>query len=518
VIQRPTIFVSIASYRDPDCQNTVRDLFEKAAYPDRVYLGICWQFIPGEDDDCFALTTRPKQVRRIDVDASESRGVCWARSRVQELWRGEDYYLQIDSHMRFVAGWDERLISMLGRCPAAKPVLSTYPLAFTPPDQLAQDAIVTIHPKAFDEHGILAQKSYLTPIEQAPALPAPNAFIGAGLIFARGNFVEEVPYDPYLYFSGEEISLAVRLWTKGWDVFTPNEVIAYHDYGNRPDRPRHWKDQTDWAALGNRSWRRIRHMLEMAASSDPEDLRELEKYGLGKLRSLGDYESLAQLDFKCRLYQGKPLLLDTLAADQPSQAAARTSIFSYIWKEHFWKCDETRSGQGASMAMTAGLRSRLPELFEFLNIRILADAGCGDLNWMKELAGQFRFYFGYDIVPELVAELRARYAGQRQWNFAAADVVTDVLPECDAIICRDCLTHLPPDAALRSLQAFRKSAARFLIATTHSVGRNVWVDSGGWYPMDLTAAPFKLPPPRNQIVDSGSKMLGVWAIEDLPAP
>ena len=49
----PRIFVQIASYRDPDCQNTVKDLFEKAAHPERIFVGICWQFIKGEDDDCF---------------------------------------------------------------------------------------------------------------------------------------------------------------------------------------------------------------------------------------------------------------------------------------------------------------------------------------------------------------------------------------------------------------------------------------------------------------------------------
>lgn len=36
----PRIFVQIASYRDTECQHTVRDLFEKANDPDRVFVGI----------------------------------------------------------------------------------------------------------------------------------------------------------------------------------------------------------------------------------------------------------------------------------------------------------------------------------------------------------------------------------------------------------------------------------------------------------------------------------------------
>ena len=144
----PAIFVSIASYRDPDCQHTVVDLFAQATHPERIFVGICWQFVPGEDDDCFILAPPfPDQVRRLDVHASESLGACWARHQVQSLWQGEDYYFQVDSHMRFVPGWDERLIEMLELCPSSKAVLSTYPLAFTPPRELAKDELVTIHPK-----------------------------------------------------------------------------------------------------------------------------------------------------------------------------------------------------------------------------------------------------------------------------------------------------------------------------------------------------------------------------------
>ena len=84
----------------------------------------------------FILQTRPCQVRTIEVHASESKGACWARHKVQSLWQGEDYYLQIDSHMRFVQGWDEILIAMLEQCDSPKPVLSTYPLQFTPPNML----------------------------------------------------------------------------------------------------------------------------------------------------------------------------------------------------------------------------------------------------------------------------------------------------------------------------------------------------------------------------------------------
>lgn len=512
----PAIFVSIASYRDPDCQHTVVDLFAQATHPERIFVGICWQFVPGEDDDCFIHAPPfPDQVRRLDVHASESLGACWARHQVQSLWQGEDYYFQVDSHMRFVPGWDERLIEMLELCPSSKAVLSTYPLAFTPPRELAKDELVTIHPKGFDEHGILAQRSTLTPLDQAPEVPTPTAFIGAGLLFASGRIVNEVPYDPHIYFEGEEISLAARLWTSGCDLFQPNAAVAYHDYGRHPDRPRHWKDKIDWADFNEKSRRRVRHLLGAKRTSDEDALTEIERYGLGTVRTLEEYEAFSGLDFKARLYRGKPLPLKENAADQPQQAEKRRAVFTGIWKDNFWGCDETRSGHGSSMAETTRLRAELPPLLTLLDVRSLADAGCGDLHWMQELTDGLRFYFGYDIVPELIGEVQARLGTRSNCFFKTLDVVTEPLPQCDAIFSRDCLTHLPLDAALMALRNFRRSGARHLFATTHAVGRNLWVSSGGWHTMDLTAAPFNLPAPRFLISEGGSKTLGVWAVSDI---
>lgn len=518
----PTIFVSIASYRDPDCQNTVRDLFEKATCPDRVFIGICLQVVPGEDGNCLvSLPERSGQLRIDEIPVWESRGACWARSRIQALWRGEDYFLQVDSHMRFVRGWDEKLIAMLAKCPSEKPVLSTYPLSFTPPDTFAEDNIVYLCPRGFDEQGVLRNDSTSTSLDKAPAVPLPSFLIGAGLVFTRGKVVEEVPYDPQIYFQGEEITFAVRLWTSGWDIFTPNEVIAYHDYGVRPngalpDRVRHWEDKKDWYALDQISKGRIRHLLGIKPATTPDELREIGKFGLGTVRSISEYEAASGLDFKARLYKGSPYPHEDFLADKPAQIAQRRAIFSSIWANNSWGGAETRSGPGSTLDGTVELRARLSEIFGSLNIRILADAGCGDLNWMKELTGHLRFYFGYDIVPELVSDLRARYGGKVNCFFSDADIVTVNLPECDAILCRDCLPHLPLDAAFMALERFRQSGARFLLATTHSVGRNTWVSSGEWYAMDLSAPPFNFPAPQHVIHEGGSKLLGVWDIAGLP--
>jgi [Skp1-protein]-hydroxyproline N-acetylglucosaminyltransferase len=40
------------------------------------------------------------------VSYKEAKNAYYARFRMQKLYEDEEYYLQIDSHMRFVKGWD----------------------------------------------------------------------------------------------------------------------------------------------------------------------------------------------------------------------------------------------------------------------------------------------------------------------------------------------------------------------------------------------------------------------------
>lgn len=514
----PRIFVSIASYRDTECQWTVKDLFEKARHPERISVGICWQFIREEDADCFVVRTRPEQCRVIEVDARESRGVCWARSQIQGLWAGEDYVLQIDAHSRFAPHWDEMLLDVLHACPSKRPVLSTYPATYVPPDKLGKDIIAIIAPKEFDDRGILLPGSRGISPAEAPALPSPSPFIGAGMIFAPSGIIQEVPYDPHIYFIGEEITLAVRLWTHGWDIYTPTRVAVYHEYSERLNKRRHWHDHKLWTELSERAARRIRHLLGTEPTSDAQALNDIERFGLGSRRSLAEYEVFAGVDFGRKLIGGKTqeqIESTLLPAERQKRIAAR---FTEIWRSNAWGCAETRSGPGSTLAQTEVLRHRLGELFGQLGVRTLVDAGCGELNWMSRISDGLPIYLGFDVVEDLVADLRRRFETRKNHFFSAADVTQHVLPAGDAILCRDVLTHLNHPLVSDALNNFRRSGARFLIATTFPRGRNDPVRIGGWQPIDLCAEPFNLPAPRLLVPEelhNSVKSLGVWSLDAL---
>lgn len=514
----PRIFVNIASYRDTECQWTVKDLFEKARYPDRISVGICWQFVPGDDDDCFQVETRPDQCRIVKFHAKDSRGVCWARHQTQKLWQGEEFTLQIDSHMRFAPEWDRQLLEMYTACGTDRAVLTSYPVPYEPPSSLSPEAVVTIKAKHFDAHGILMFSSVSIPVASAKPTPQPAAFCAAGYLFAPSGIIEEVPYDPHIYFQGEEITLAARLWTHGWDLFAPNRCVVYHDYTNRPDRVRHWKDDQDWGKLNRKSMIRIRHLLGIENTDDPDALADIDAFGLGTARPLAGYEAFSGIDFQTQCIDGKPARA-AAQLDTEEEIARRRAVFDAIWSQNGWANAETRSGGGATLRETETIRRLLPALFASLGINSLVDAGCGDLNWMSTISGRLTDYLGVDIVPGLIEALQTEFGTRAGHRFLMLDLVAKTLPAADAILCRDCLTHLSLAEAKATLKRFKESGAGYLIATTHPAGDNAAINTGGWHPMDLCAEPFGLPVPLqllNEGLTGSKKALGVWCLSDLP--
>ncbi|TCS98263.1 UDP-N-acetylglucosamine (GlcNAc):hydroxyproline polypeptide GlcNAc-transferase [Tepidimonas ignava] len=299
------IFISVANYRDTETAPTIRDALAQAAQPQRVVFGVLSQVVPAVDDDC--LAPEGPAVRQLCVHAASSLGACWARHRILTELRGDEpFVLQIDSHTRFAPGWDERFLRMWAELGNPRAVLSCHPMPYTPPRQLADPAIPVTRPKAFNEQGILVLHSHAIPYAQRPPAPVWQAFVGAGCIFAPAAAFDEVPYDPHLYFHGEESTLSARLYTHGWDVFAPNDVLLYHDYTHDRGRPKHWQDNRDWTRLNALSFARVRHLLAGEAPTDPTALTQIDRYGLGTARPLADFEVLAGVDFKSRTMRPRP--------------------------------------------------------------------------------------------------------------------------------------------------------------------------------------------------------------------
>lgn len=511
------IFVSIASYRDTETLHTLNDLFAKAQHPERVFAGVLWQAVPGEDDDCMGLPpgVPAHQVRGLQVHPRESQGACWARHRILSELRGsEEFVLQIDSHMRFVQGWDTRMLAMWTQCASPRAILSTYPVAYTPPDVLGEAAIPVLTANAFNHRGVMTFLARALAYHLRPPKPQPNPFISAGFLFAPGGAFDEVPYDPHLYFIGEEVTMAVRLWTHGWNVHSPSDLLIYHFYGRGDARPKHWTDNPLWGQLDLISFARVRHLLGMEVSTDPQVLAQLERFGLGTARSLAQYQRYADVNFLGQ-HIGPAARSGRFGPHPRAQSLALQAVFEKIFADNGWKSSETRSGGGATRQATRAIVPALADAFATLQVRSLVDAGCGDLNWVADLTLNLDMYIGVDVVEALTQQNNRILGHRKNHFFKTADIAWDPLPRADAVLCRNVLTHLSLAEAQSALQGIQASGAQWLITTTHDdVTENQAQATGHWRPLNLRLAPFNLPAPRYRIADGKNKWLGIWALAE----
>jgi hypothetical protein len=108
-----------------------------------------------------------------------------------------------------------------------------------------------------------------------------------------------VPYDPELYFIGEEITLAVRAFTHGYDFFHPTEVIVWHEYTREYRAHKHWTDhdkgvEVTWHQRDRVSLEKVRAFLQSPWVGP---------YGLGEARTFDDYEAYAGVNFRLKRAQ-----------------------------------------------------------------------------------------------------------------------------------------------------------------------------------------------------------------------
>lgn len=296
------ILVSIASYRDPELLKTIRDCIAKSKYPENLRFAICWQHSSEDEWDNLDEYKGDSRFRIMDVDYKESQGVCWARSVLQSQYQEEEYYLQLDSHHRFEEDWDVTLMDYLHylQCMGhKKPVLSAYLPSYFPETEEKIKEVWGLNIDRFLPEGPPFLRPHYVNNWADLKSPFKTRFISAHFIFTLGSFVKDIPYDPNLYFHGEETSLAVRAYTHGYDLFSPHKPIIYHEY-TRAGKKKHWDDSADWSEKDRKSYERFRKLFGMDQGCTPCQRKALKPYDFGSVRTLEDYEKYAGLKFETR--------------------------------------------------------------------------------------------------------------------------------------------------------------------------------------------------------------------------
>lgn len=298
------IFVQIAAYRDPELVPTIKNCIANAKHPENLVFSISWQHSKNDAWDNLDEFINDKRFKIIDIDYSDSKGCCWARNLLQQQYAGETYTLQLDSHHRFVKDWDIILIKMYKDLQAkgyAKPLITAYLPQYNPSndpegrtmipykmnfDRFIPEGAVFFLPANIDNWKELTE-------------PVRARFYSAHFAFTTGDFVKEVPHDPNYYFHGEEISVGVRAYTHGYDLFHPHVLVAWHEY-TRNARTKVWVDDDKWYLKNEQSHLRNRKLFGM---DNLERDIDFGIYDFGTVRSLEDYEKYAGLSFKRRSVQ-----------------------------------------------------------------------------------------------------------------------------------------------------------------------------------------------------------------------
>ena len=141
----------------------------------------------------------------------------------------------------------------------------------------------------FTPEGAVFFSSGIIPDWENRELPVPSKFISGHMIFTDGKFCQQVPYDPYYFSTEKRLTLTVRAYTHGYDLFHPHKPVVFHEY-SRSHRPRKcWDDDPSWNKKNEKSHLRNRKFFEMDGESKDIDFGE---YDLGKKRTIEDTKNI----------------------------------------------------------------------------------------------------------------------------------------------------------------------------------------------------------------------------------
>jgi len=280
------IFVSIPQFRDGKrCGRTLKRLFEMAKYPNRVYVGLIEQTDPDRPDDdptclreyCALLgyaswtpeemeeesgdkDEREKltharrdnmhedcprvasQIRSVRFSHLDAKGPAYARSFVRKLLGNEEYCMQIDASADFTKYWDELAIQQWSLVQNEYAILSNVPErdknygigggigggegGGVAPEVPRQCAI------KIGSEGV----PLISSIADGKAVGLVSPLLTAGtysssFTFAKCHLETNVPYDPFAVqlIETEIFPHYARLWTRGYDVYTPTINLIFRD-------------------------------------------------------------------------------------------------------------------------------------------------------------------------------------------------------------------------------------------------------------------------------------------------
>nr|WP_232225436.1 GlcNAc-transferase family protein [Leucobacter salsicius] len=295
--QSATILLKFAAYRDTELVPTLQAALSRAEFPSRLRFAIVNQVGPETAHQLDSVRGNPN-FNIHEVAWSHSLGLGWARRLCDQMWSGETFSLQLDSHMRFQQGWDTTLVADWESRKDPKVVLSCYPAiyGFRDGHEFVQDVLPhRIVVDGLTEHGAPLLRTDIDGCRCGESL-----FVAGGFQFAAGAVSIGVPNHEYI-FVGDETAHSIRLFTHGYRVEAPKSIPIYHLY-NRHE----WMDIDYWPEnmeADERSRARYQKLLQVSQVMLKSMLSVEDGTRVGAVRSKADFAEKAR-SFRGAGWQG----------------------------------------------------------------------------------------------------------------------------------------------------------------------------------------------------------------------
>lgn len=226
-----SIFISIASYEDPTLLKTIKSALDNADRPKEIVFGLGLQYEVLPDLSEF----NKDQIRTIHYDPKTRPGLIRIRYEISKLLKKEKYFLTIDSHTRFVPGWDTEFKNILKEVQGGTDTRDVIIFAL----EKYGDEIMTSRfvPEIYDES---YQKSkglpefVFNPVPvngRATALTEVNPipFMRSTQTFMESRYIKTVGLDPFSHKTQETAYLSFKAFISGWDVYQYHKQLLIHD-------------------------------------------------------------------------------------------------------------------------------------------------------------------------------------------------------------------------------------------------------------------------------------------------
>jgi len=241
-MKKDTIFINIASYRDPELGLTVKDCYEKSKNPENLFFSVVSDANDYEHSYLSFIPT--SQISYIKRNTSEASGVCSARSLAMVGSSEFEYVLLIDSHSRFMKFWDEDILGMYKKSQSfygKKIIITNFPPGYGIDEYTKKyvfdnnKKITSVSPMYDEINKILVSKINQNYIQENTEYGDEHfAFVGCST-FMSSYVSNLIPYDPNVYFFGEEPSMSLRAYTLGIKSIVPTKNYMYTRYKMESD-------------------------------------------------------------------------------------------------------------------------------------------------------------------------------------------------------------------------------------------------------------------------------------------